>query len=104
MSVEYETPIDTNQDIVDKGQDLHFVAGTPFMNMYAQSKSEIKNQLAKKAMEDPSLVVNYASNGIITLELQQKLINEGMQKCNTDVLRLNLPTKFVFNQYSKGSF
>lgn len=56
MYTPYEKPIETEQDIVDRGRNLYLPFGTPFLSYYKESELEIRRQLWSKIDKNPNLL------------------------------------------------
>ncbi|TRY80912.1 hypothetical protein TCAL_15547 [Tigriopus californicus] len=56
MLQSYEKPIETEQDIVDRGLDLYLGYGTPFLAYFRESQMEIRRQFWTKAQTNPDLI------------------------------------------------
>lgn len=75
MFTSYEKPIETEQDIVDRGMDLYLAFGTPFLDYYKESDMAIRRQFWSKAESNPDLIY-HAGNAESLLEHEKSHLLE----------------------------
>lgn len=75
IKVDFEKPIDTEQDLIDSGKDWFIPQGTSAELMYKFSDAETRKILYQRAMERQT-IVNYF-RGIMDPEAEKRMILEG---------------------------